>query len=98
MKWQMPWSVLRAPFVNPGAMNGVVHVNTELVNYDLRGQGRPVNNQLQAFFRPIVVSNVQALYGYGGLIQGQIVQQPLSTINPSNGQSGADLSSSGIIS
>jgi hypothetical protein len=98
MKWRMPWTVLKAPFPDPGAMNGVLHVNTELVNYDLRGQGRKVNMQLQTFFRPIVVSNVQVPYGYGGLVQGQLVQQPLSTVNPSNNQSAQDLSSSGIIS
>lgn len=99
MKWRMPWSVIKAPFPDPGAMNGVLHVNTELVNYDLRGQGRPVNNQMQTYFRPIVVTNVQALYGYGGLIQGQMVQQPLSQQNPSSNQINAviiDTGSTGV--
>jgi hypothetical protein len=97
-KFTMPWSVIPQPFPDPGAMNGAVRVNTQLVQYDMRGQGRPVLRQMMTFFRPTVETNVQALYGYGGLIQGQFTMQPLSSVNPTNGEAAGDISSTGIIS
>lgn len=76
------YSWIPRPYPTPNTGNMAFQQNTALPQYDLRGAGRPVFHQFQAFQKPVTNTPVVVPEGYGGLFAGQFVVQPLS--KPSN--------------
>lgn len=76
--------IARPVGTTPGVGNMAFVQNTTLPDYDVRGRGRPVHMQFNAFAPQIIQSPVVTPEGFGGLYTGQYVIQPLSD-NANNG-------------
>lgn len=78
------WIPRRYP--DPGTGNYAFQQNTDFINYDVRGAGRPVLKQFKFNAPQVLTTNVVTPEGLGGLFQGQYVSQPLLSIDPVTGQ------------
>jgi hypothetical protein len=74
----IPYSWKKTDYANPGAMNYAFVPNQTLPAFSVFGSGNPTVGQL-AVKQPQQVMTVPAvpLDGYGGLVAGQYIGQPL---------------------
>lgn len=78
------YSFVSTPVPPPQTGNLAFYQNTTLPEFAIRGAGRPIYGQFQAFAPQIIQTPVVTEDWYGGLFQGQFISQPL--LEPSNRQ------------
>ena len=73
------YSFKKTEYANPGAENYAFVPNQTLPTFDLGGMGNVVFKQLNVMQpqQPIILHAITT-DGYGGLVAGQLVGQPLS--------------------
>lgn len=75
----IPYSWKKTDYANPGSENYAFVPNMTLPTFDVQGGGNLVIGQLAVLQnRQAMVYQAVPVAGYGGLVAGQIIGQPLS--------------------
>lgn len=79
----VPYSWRKTEYANPGAENYAFVPNMTLPPHAIQAGANLVVDQIRVFQAPQIFSTVTIpMAGYGGLVAGQLVGQPLSEESP----------------
>lgn len=75
----LPYSWMKTEYANPGAENYAFVPNMTLPKHDFSGRGNPVIGVMRVMQSPqVIINHAVPMAGYGGLVAGQFISQPLS--------------------